>query len=92
MAGSPGPIIDYFNKLKKEYNFLPENIYNMDEKGFMSNRTKVACRAGWRPPQVAQDGTCELITVIETVLQPSLYYHRQLSIREPLTIEAGIPN
>ena len=80
MAGSPGPILDYFNKLKKvlkEYNFLPENIYNMGEniynmgeKGFMlgmSNRTKVICRAGRRPPRVTQDGTCELITVIETV-------------------------
>ena len=78
MAGSPGPIIDYFNKLKKvlkEYNFLPENIYNMDEKGSTLNRTKVFCRAGRRPPQVTQDGTRELITVIETVLQPSLYYH-----------------
>ena len=79
MVGSPGPIIDYFNKLKKvlkEYSFLPENIYNIDEKGFMSNRTKVICRAGRRPPQVTQDGTRELITVIETVLQPSLYYYR----------------
>ena len=78
MAGSPGPIIDYFNKLKKvlkEYNFLPENIYNMDEKGSTPNRTKVICRAGRRPPQVTQDGTRELITTIETVLQPSLYYH-----------------
>ena len=46
LTGSPGPIIGYFNKLKKvlkEYNFLPENIYNMDEKGFMlgmSGRSK----------------------------------------------------
>ena len=38
LAGNPGPIIDFFHKLKKvlkEYNFLPENIYNMDEKGFI---------------------------------------------------------
>ena len=73
LAGSPGPIIDYFNKVKKvlkEYNFLPENIYNTDEKGFMlgmSNRAKVICRAGRRPPRVTQDGARELITVIETV-------------------------
>ena len=78
LAGSPGPIIDYFNKLKgvlKEYNnFLPKDIYNMDEKGFilgMPNRAKVVCRAGRRPPRVAQDGTRELITVIETVCAAS---------------------
>ena len=85
LAGSPGPIIDYFNKLKKvlkKYNFLPENIYNMDEKGFMlgmSNRAKVICRAGRRPPRVTQDGARELITVIETVCAAQF-------------IEAGIPN
>ena len=38
MAGSSRPIIDFFHKLKKvlkEYNFLPRNIYNIDEKGFI---------------------------------------------------------
>ena len=73
LAGNPGPIIDYFRKLKKalkQYNFLPENIYNMDEKGFIlgtSSRAKVICRAGRRPPRVMQDGTRKLITVIETI-------------------------
>ena len=73
MAGSPGSIINYFNKLKKvlkQCNPLPENIYNMNERGFMlglSNRSKVVCRAGRRPPRVTQDGTRELITVIKTV-------------------------
>ena len=35
LTGNPRPIIDYFHKLRKalkEYNFLPENIYDMDEK------------------------------------------------------------
>ena len=60
LAGSPGPIIDFFDKLKKvlkEYNFLPENIYNMDEKGFtlgVSNRSKFVCKAGRRPPRVTR--------------------------------------
>ena len=71
LAGSPGPIIDFFHKLVlKEYNFLPENIYNMDEKGFtlgVSNRSKFVCKAGRCPPRVTQDGTRELITAIETV-------------------------
>ena len=55
LAGSPGPIIDFFHKLKKvlkEYNFLPENIYNLDKKGFilgLSNRSKFVCKAGRRP-------------------------------------------
>ena len=72
LAGNPGPIIDYFCKLKKtlkQYNFLPENIYNMDEKGFilgMSSRAKVIYR-GRHPPRVMQDGTRKLISVIETI-------------------------
>ena len=40
----------------------------MDEKGFIigrSARAKVICRAGRRPPQVTQDGTREMLTVIE---------------------------
>ena len=55
LAGSPRPIIDFFYKLKKvlkEYNFLPENINNMDEKGFilgMSNQLKFVCKAGRHP-------------------------------------------
>ena len=66
-----------------EYNFLPKNFYNMDEKGFMlgmSNCAKVICRAGRCPPQITQDGIRELITVIETVcaaqfvLSPTVIY------------------
>ena len=73
LAGSPGPIIDFFHKLKKvlkEYNFLPENIYNMGEKGFIlgvSNRSKFVCKAGRHPPRVMQDGMYGLVTAIETV-------------------------
>ena len=82
MAGSPGPVVDCFDELKKvlkEYNFLPENIYNVDEKCFMSNRTKVICRAGRRPPQVTQDGTRELIShrnssAAQFVLPPMIIY------------------
>ena len=93
LTGSPGPIIDYFNELKKvlmEYNFLPKNFYNMDEKGFMlgmSNCAKGICRAGRCPPQVTQDGTRELVTVIETVyaaqfvLPPTAIYKRSVHYR-----------
>ena len=73
LANSSRPIIDFFHKLKKvlkEYNSLPENIYNMDEKGFilgLSSRSKFLCKAGMYPPRVTQDGTRELITAIKTV-------------------------
>ena len=33
----------------------------------MSSRSKFVCKAGRRPPRVTQDGTRELITVIEAV-------------------------
>jgi len=47
----------------------------MDEKGFIigiSAKAEVICRAGWRPPRVTQDGTRQMLTVIECCC-PSLY-------------------
>ena len=38
LAGSPGPIIDYFSKLKKvlmEYNFLSESVCDVGGGGFV---------------------------------------------------------
>ena len=84
LAGRPRPIIDFFHKLKKvlkEYNFLPENIYNMDEKGFIlgvSNQSKFVCKRGRRPPRVMQDRMRELITAIETVSAKYQYSERHL--------------
>ena len=43
-------------------------MWNMDEEGFIlgkANRAKVMARAGRQPPRTTQDGTRELITVIE---------------------------
>jgi len=62
---------DYFRKLKQlvcKYKFKTENIFNIDEKGFIisrSSRAKVVCRAGHQPPRVIQDGTQEMLTVVE---------------------------
>jgi len=48
----------YFRKLKRlvcKYNLKSEDIFNMDEKGFIigqSSSAKVVCRAGRRPPRV----------------------------------------
>jgi len=64
---------DYFKRLMKlmrKHHLKPEDIFNMDEKGFvigMSAKAKVICRAGRRPPRVTQDGTREMLTIIECV-------------------------
>jgi len=64
---------DYFKRLTKlirKHRLKPEDIFNMDEKGFLlgiSAKAKVICRAGRRPPRVTQDGTREMLTVIECV-------------------------
>ena len=52
LSSKLGPIKDYFQKLQilyRKHNFLPHNIYNMYEKGFllgMSNLAKVIVRRG----------------------------------------------
>jgi len=62
---------DYFRKLQglvRKYNLKPEDIFHMNEKGFIigrSSRAKVVCRAGHRPPRVTQDGISEMLTVVE---------------------------
>ena len=79
LEGSTMPIIDYFCKLKKalmKYNFLPENIYDMDERGYtldMPNCAKVICRTGRHP---TPDKMRESITVIETACAAQFSYHR----------------
>ena len=70
-ANHPGPIKDYFKKLQAviaKYRIRDENMWNMDEKGFIlgkANRAKVMACAGRLPPRTTHDGTRELITVIE---------------------------
>jgi hypothetical protein len=47
-----------------------ENIYNMDEKGFLLGqalKVKVICRKGRKNPRYSQDGNREMVTVIECV-------------------------
>ena len=52
LSSKPEPIKDYFRNLQtllRKYKFLPHNIYNMDEKGFLlglSNKAKVIVRRG----------------------------------------------
>jgi hypothetical protein len=74
-------------KKMEEYNILPENIYNMDEKGFLLGRvTKAKCvfPKDLKPSQkllaAGQDGYRDWITVVATIcgdgtaLPPLLIY------------------
>jgi hypothetical protein len=71
----------------KEYGILPENTYNMDEKGFLLGRTTKAkrifprdLRSSGKLPGAGQDGSREWITVVATIcgdgttLPPLLIY------------------
>ena len=67
-------ITQYFNVLKstmKEFNIKPQNIYNMDEKGFLIGVIKksmcVLIEASEKAAFLRQPGDRENITVIETV-------------------------
>jgi hypothetical protein len=71
----------------KEYHILPDNTYNMDEKGFMIGATgrskRVFTKGQWERKEVRdtlQDGSREWITVLAAIcatgewLPPSLVY------------------
>jgi transcriptional regulator with XRE-family HTH domain len=80
----------YFNLLESkisEHSVLPENSYNMDEKGFMIGRTgrskRVFSKALWESKQVTdslQDGNREWVSVLAcigadgTALLPSIIF------------------
>jgi hypothetical protein len=65
-ADSEGFYSQYFTVLKhklEKYNILPENVYNMDEKGFMLGTLKRSLRifskASWKAGRIRealQDG------------------------------------
>jgi len=71
MANNVQSLRDNFCKLQRllrKHGFQSNGIYNMEEKGFVlgySAKAKLICRCGRRPPRVTQDGTRELVTVIE---------------------------
>jgi hypothetical protein len=66
-------VSEFFNILQEliaEYNITPSNMYNMDEKGIqlgMGKRTLVLVDRDQRTVQQVEDGSQELVTVIETV-------------------------
>ena len=71
LANHPGFIKDYFKKLQAviaKYRIRDENMWNMDEKGFIlgkTNRTKVMARTGQQSPRTTHNGTRKLITIIK---------------------------
>jgi hypothetical protein len=89
-ADSRYKYIEYFELLHakmEEYKILPDNTYNMDEKGFMIGVTgrskRVFTKAQWERKEVRdtlQDGSREWITLLAAIcatgewLPPSLIY------------------
>ncbi|KAJ7031848.1 DDE superfamily endonuclease-domain-containing protein [Mycena alexandri] len=79
-------VLEYFDileELQLEYNFPPENIYNMDEKGIQMGvgvRQMVLVDRDQKTVYHVEDGNRELVTVIETTcadgttLPPSVIY------------------
>jgi hypothetical protein len=78
---------DLIHGKTEKYEILPENTYNMDEKGFMIGVTgrskRIFSRATWekkKKTESIQDGSREWITVLAcvgadgTVLPPGLIY------------------
>lgn len=72
-AGNPKVMEKHFRIFKnavKDYKVSTENIWNMDEKGFLmglASKAKVICRRGRKNPRYTCDGNRELITVLECV-------------------------
>ena len=72
-ANDPCIIKNYFSKLSKlvqTHGLKAQQIFNMDEKGFLmgqASRAKVICRHGRRNPWVTHDGGQKLVTMVETV-------------------------
>jgi len=78
---------DLLHRKMREYNILPQNCYNIDEKGFatgiLRNSKRVFSRQQWEAKEVRaarQDGSREWITVLASVcadgtaLPPGLIY------------------
>ena len=86
----PEVISDHFKQLEelmKSHNIKPQDVWNMDEKGFLmglSDRCKVICKElgchGTGALKIAENGNRELITIIECIsalglcLDPMLIY------------------
>ena len=72
-ASNPKILEQHFSIFKKavaDYKVLTDNIWNMDEKGFLMGlaaKAKVICRRGRRNPRYTCDGSRELITVLKCV-------------------------
>jgi hypothetical protein len=77
---------DMLTDVMKEFNILPENLYNMDEKGIqlgIGARITAMIDRDQQTVYSIEDGNRELVTVIETicadgsVLHPSMIFQGQ---------------
>ena len=72
-AGNPKIMKKHFSIFKKavgDYKVIIDNIWNMDEKGFLmglATKAKVICRQGRRNLRYTYDSSRKLITVLEYV-------------------------
>ena len=80
-ALNPSAVNGFFNMLAEviaEYNILPENIYNMDEKGLQLGIGARITAMVDRDQKIAysiEDGNRELVTVIETICADGSILH-----------------
>jgi DDE superfamily endonuclease len=61
---------ELYNSLQQKYDISPQDIYNMDEKGFCMGaiqRSNVVIPVGERAAFLRQDGNREWVSVIETI-------------------------
>src|SRR5439155_4136057 len=71
--GNPKIMEKHFSIFKKavvDYKVLIDNIWNMDEKGFLmglASKAKVICRQGRKNPRYTCNDNRELITVLKCV-------------------------
>jgi hypothetical protein len=74
-------VYEFFNMLSeviKEHDILPENLYNMDEKGLqlgISARTTAMIDRNQKTAYSIEDGNRELVTVIETICADGSILH-----------------
>jgi hypothetical protein len=65
-----GEFFDMLGELIKEYNIIPENLYNMDEKGIqlgIGAKVAVLVDRDQKTAYSIEDGNRELVTVIEAI-------------------------
>lgn len=70
--------LKHYSEVIKEYNILPENLYNMDEMGLqlgIGAKTTAMIDRDQKIAYSLEDGNRELVTVIETICADGSIFH-----------------